>query len=288
MDRAAVMVLDTLSSVSILILLSLGLAVIFGMMRVINLAHGEFLMLGAYAAVLATRSGINIWVAMLVIAPLFVGLFGIVVEQCIIRFLYGRPVDTMLATWGLSLLTIGAVTTIFGNTVSGISSPLGGISVGSYRFSLYLIFLIAMAAALMVVGIAMLYSTRTGMVARAAMQNAAMASGLGVDSAKIYRNTFGIGAALSGLAGGLLAPISGVSPTMGSALLAKTFITVITGGAAIFAGTASAAGIFGILQEAVTILSTPVWGQVAILLGAIILIRIFPRGLSGKLTGNSR
>ena len=116
MDLALVLLLQMLSTVASLVLISLGLAVIFGMMRVINLAHGEFLMLGGYAAIIATNHGVNLWIAMLVVAPLVVGLIGVVVERLIIRPLYGRMIDTMLATWGLSLVLIGLVTTLFGNT----------------------------------------------------------------------------------------------------------------------------------------------------------------------------
>src|SRR5687768_16820032 len=133
MDLAAILALDVLNGVASLILLCTGLAVIFGMMRIINLAHGEFLMLGAYATVVSTNAGVNVWVAMLVVAPLFVGAVSLVVERCLIRFLYGRLVDTMLATWGLSLFIVGLVTTIYGNTIQGVPTPLGGFSIGAYR-----------------------------------------------------------------------------------------------------------------------------------------------------------
>jgi branched-subunit amino acid ABC-type transport system permease component len=107
-----IVALDVLNGISLLFLLCLGLAIIFGMMKIINLAHGEFIMLGAYATVISANAGVNIWIAMLVVAPLFVGLVGLIIERCLIRFLYGRLVDSMLATWGLSLLIIGIVTTI--------------------------------------------------------------------------------------------------------------------------------------------------------------------------------
>ena len=129
MDLAAIVGLNVLSGIASLVLISLGLAIIFGMMRIINLAHGEFLMLGAYATVLSTNHGVNIWISMLVISPLFVGLVGLFVERTLIRFLYGRLVDTMLATWGLSLFIVGLVTTIFGNTINGVPTPLGGFQV---------------------------------------------------------------------------------------------------------------------------------------------------------------
>ena len=127
MDLVAILVIEVLSGIASLALISIGLAVIFGMMRVINLAHGEFLMLGGYAAIVATNHGVNIWIAMLVVAPLVVGVIGVIAERTIIRFLYGRMIDTLLATWGLSLFFIGLVTTIFGTSVAGIRAPLGSV-----------------------------------------------------------------------------------------------------------------------------------------------------------------
>ncbi|MGH8431897.1 MAG: ABC transporter permease subunit, partial [Solimonas sp.] len=173
MDYFIILLLQIGSAIASLVLLSLGLAVIFGMMRVINLAHGEFLMLGGYAAITAYNQGVNLWVAMLVVAPVVVGLFGAIVERLVIRHLYGRLIDTMLATWGLSLAMIGFVTVVFGNTVSGISAPLGGLQIGAYRTGAYEIFLIGVAAVLLAAGWLVLRFTRLGLIARGTMQNAA-------------------------------------------------------------------------------------------------------------------
>ena len=137
MDLAVIVLDQILTSIASLVLISIGLAVIFGMMRVINLAHGEFIMLGGYTVVTAVNAGINLWLASLILAPLIVGAFGLVIERTIIRFLYGRMIDTMLATWGLSLALVGAVTMIFGNTTSGVSTPLGSMPVGRYELSNY-------------------------------------------------------------------------------------------------------------------------------------------------------
>jgi branched-subunit amino acid ABC-type transport system permease component len=262
--------------------LSLGLAIIFGMMRVINLAHGEFIMLGAYATVIAANNGVNIWIAMLVVSPLFVALVGIVVERCLIRYLYGRMIDTMLATWGLSLFLVGVITTIFGNTIKGVPAPLGGFAIGGYRASYYSLFLIAVALTLLVTVYLMLSRTKLGLIARGTMQNPEMAAALGVSPPRVYSVTFALGAALSGLAGGVLAPVSGVLPTMGVAYIAKTFITVIGGGASILTGTASAAALFGGINQSATFLTTPVIGEVALLVSAIVLLRILPQGLTGR------
>jgi len=281
-DLAAVLAIQVLYAIASLALISIGLAIIFGMMRVINLAHGEFLMLGGYAAIVATHLGVNIWLAMLVVAPLAVGLIGIVVERTIIRFLYGRMIDTMLATWGLSLFLIGVTTFIFGNTTVGISAPLGSLAIGRYRTSAYTLVVIAVTAVVLAGVYVVLRHTRLGLIARGTMQNANMAAALGVKPPRVYAVTFGVGAALSGLAGGVLAPVSGVFPTIGVAYIAKAFITVIGGGAAILAGTASAAALFGTINQIATFVTTPVFGEVALLAAAVVLIRLLPQGITGR------
>lgn len=282
MDIAIIVGLDVISGIASLVLISAGLAVIFGMMKIINLAHGEFLMLGAYATVLSVSAGVNIWLAMLVIAPVFVGLVGVIVERCLIQFLYGRLVDTMLATWGLSLVIVGGTTMIFGNTIVGVSSPLGGFKVGEYQSSLYTPFLAVMAILVMTGVWAVMRYTRAGLIARAVMQNPDMAATLGVNPAKVYMATFGAGAAMSGLAGGLLAPVAGVVPTMGAAYIAKAFITVVGGGTSILWGLISASGLFGFINQIAAFLTTPVFGEVILFVAAVVLIRMLPTGISGK------
>lgn len=274
--------LNVLTGIATLALMSLGLGVIYGMMRIINLAHGEFLMLGAYVTVVATNAGINIWLAMLVLSPLAVGVFGVVIERCVIRFLYGRTLDSMLATWGLSLFLMGAVTTLFGNTVKGVSAPLGSVSIGRYDTSAFLLFVLFLTIIVFAVLWATLRYSRFGLIVRATMQKPDMAAALGVAPQWVYMATFAIGAALTGLAGGILAPISGVSPSMGSAFIAKSFITVIGGGASIIAGTGLASVAFGLVNQVVTFVSTPVLGEVALLVAAVVMIRILPQGITAR------
>jgi branched-subunit amino acid ABC-type transport system permease component len=281
-DLVALLAIQVLYAVASLALISVGLAIIFGMMRVINLAHGEFLMLGGYAAIVATNHGISIWLSMLLIAPAVVGIIGVIVERTIIRFLYGRMIDTMLATWGLSLFLVGLTTAIFGNTTVGISAPLGSIEIGRYRTSAYTLFVIAVAAVVLAAIFAVLRWTRLGLIARGTMQNADMAAALGVNPPLVYAVTFGIGAALSGLAGAVLAPLSGVFPTIGVAYVAKSFITVIGGGAAILSGTVAASVLFGTINQFATLATTPVFGEVALLAAAIVLIRLLPQGITGR------
>jgi branched-chain amino acid transport system permease protein len=252
------------------------------MMKVINLAHGEFLMLGAYATIGAIRLGINLWVAIFVVAPLAVGLIGVVLERLVIRRLYGRMVDTMLATWGLSLLLVGIVTSLVGNTTAGVSTPLGNFAVGAYRVSAYTLVIIVVGAMLALAIRWLLTRTQLGLIARGTMQNPAMADALGISPGKVYSVTFAAGAALSGLAGGLVAPLTGVVPTMGAAFVAKSFITVIGGGPALLAGLVGASSLFGTINQAATFLTTPVFGEVALLLAAIVMLRLLPQGITGR------
>lgn len=267
-------------AIASLVLLSLGLAVIYGMMRVINLAQGEFVMLGAYTVILAAAHGWSLWVGMIA-APLVVGAIGVVVELGIIRFLYGRPLDTMLATWGLSLALIAVVTLVFGPTTEGVATPLGHLSIGDYAVAVYDLFVVGVAVASVALTGCLFRFTRIGLLARATMQNAAMVAALGTSPPRIYMLTFGFGSALAGLAGAVMAPLTGVVPTLGLAFIAKIFITVTVGGAAIFGGTLAAGAVFGAIESGVSFLSTPIYGQVAMLGCALVLLRIAPQGITG-------
>lgn len=282
MDLAAVILIQVLYAIASLVVISSGLAVIFGMMKVINLAHGEFMMLGAYATIEAIRVGINLWMAIFVVAPLAVGVIGIVLERIFIRHLYGRMVDTMLATWGLSLLLIGVVTSIAGNTTAGVSAPLGNFAIGAYSVSAYTLVIIAVGVVLALALRWVLLHTSLGLIARGTTQNPKMADALGINPGVVYSVTFAVGAALSGLAGGLLAPLTGVVPTMGGAFIAKAFITVIAGGPAILVGLISASALFGAINQIATFVTTPVLGEVALLVAAIIMLRLLPQGITGR------
>jgi branched-chain amino acid transport system permease protein len=281
-DFAAIVLIQVLYAIASLALISVGLAIIFGMMKVINFAHGEFLMLGGYAVILPVQAGVNLWVAMLVIAPLAVGAFGMLIERLIIRPLYGRVIETVLATWGLSLLMIGLASEVLVYYQEGTKPPLGSVAIGSYREAVYTFFVIVITVAVLGGVYLFLKRTRFGLIALGTMQNPAMAAALGVDTGRVYALTFGLGAALSGLAGAVLAPISGVVPIIGITYIAKAFITVICGGATVLAGTAAASVLFGTVNQVVTFLSTPVIGEVALLAAAVILLRLLPAGITGR------
>lgn len=282
MSQTLVTFIDFAYAIAFLVLISLGLALIFGMMGVVNLAHGEFIVLGAYAAIVSHQAGVPLWAAILIVPPVFVGLVGMAVERLVIRHLYGRLVDTMLATWGLSLLISGLLVTAFGNTTTGLPNPVGPVSIGDYQVGGYSLFIIGAAVGLLAATFLVLRLTRAGLVVRGAMQSAAIVSTLGYNPRRIYLCTFGAGAALSGLAGGILAPLTGITPVSGGQFIAKAFITVITGGASTLAGTGLASLLLGATSKTVEVLSTPVAGEIALLALAVVLLRLLPQGITGR------
>ncbi|MCY3769253.1 MAG: branched-chain amino acid ABC transporter permease [Gammaproteobacteria bacterium] len=282
MDQVAVNLAEVFYVIAVLVLISIGLAVVFGMMRVINLAHGEFLTLGGYAAIVSHGWGANIYVSMMVVAPLTVAVFGLIVERLIIRQLYGRLINTMLATWGLSLVMMGGFAMIFGNTTTGIASPIGGVTVGDYQISGYTLLVIAVALFVLGLVYMVLTGTRAGLIARGTMQNPEMSSAYGFNPSRIYMLTFAGGAALSGLAGGVLAPLVGLNPASGANYIAKAFITVISGGSSIVTGTIASTALYGTVSHVFTVLGSPVIGEIALLVAALILLKMLPTGISGR------
>ena len=281
-DTAFVSLFELAYTVATLALASAGLALIFGLMRVINLAHGEFIVLGGYTTIVAMRMGCNIWLAMLVVAPVVVGCFGLLVERLVIRWLYGRTVDTMLATWGLSLAISGGLSMIFGTTTTGVPNPIGSLSIGQYQVGGYSLFIIAVSTILLLALYLVLRFTRVGMIVRGAMQSADVTAALGHSPHRIYMLTFVVGSMVSGLAGGVLSPLVGLTPTAGGQFIAKAFITVITGGASVVAGTVSASVLLGTVAKVFELLTSPVVGEMALLIAAVILLRVLPQGITSR------
>ena len=282
MDLAFVILVEILYAITLLALISSGLAVVFGMMKVINLAHGEFMIMGGYATITAVNLGVNVFIAMLVIAPMIVGVIGLLVERIVIRHLYGRLVDTMLATWGLSLFFVGVVTMIFGNTTTSITTPIKGFAVGNYQINGYNFFIISLTAALLAAIYVLLKTTRLGLVARGTMQRSDMAAALGHSPDRIYMATFFCGSALSGLAGAALAPLVGLTPNSGLDYIAKAFITVVSGGPSLIFGLLSSSTLFGLVNQVFSFAVSPVIGEVALLVAAVILLRLLPKGVTSR------
>ena len=264
-----------------------GLAVIFGMMGVINLAHGEFIMCGAYVTASAARGGLPLPLAILT-GALVAGAVGMVVERLVIRHLYQRPLDSIIATWGISLIATQGVLIVLGSTMQGIGTPLGSIDVGGRSYSLYRLVLMACALGLLGGLYLLFYHSRFGVIARATIQKPQMVYALGVNTGRMYGLTFGLGAALAGLAGGLYAPTMTMVPTMGATFIVESFVTVVVGGADIFVGAAPAAAILALIKAGLTAWYGQLFGQIGLLVTVILVIRILPGGLSGWLKGTTR
>ncbi|MGY3451425.1 ABC transporter permease subunit [Bradyrhizobium sp. USDA 4353] len=263
-----------------LVLSACGLAVIFGMMGVINLAHGEFIMCGAYVTAATVHAGLPLPLGILcgTLASAFV---GVLVELLVIRHLYERPLDTIVATWGLSLIATQGTLILVGSTMAGVGTPFGSFQVGAYSYSIYRIVLFVAALAVLGALYALFNWTRFGVLARATIQVPHMAAALGVDTRLIYSLTFACGAGLAGLAGGLYAPTMTLVPTMGATFIMEAFVTVVIGGADVFLGTAPAGGILAIVKSVMTSWQGQLFGQIGLLIAVIIVVRVLPKGISG-------
>jgi branched-chain amino acid transport system permease protein len=265
-----------------LVLSACGLAVIFGMMGVINLAHGEFIMCGAYVTASTAHAGLPLPLAIMT-GAIVAALVGALVELVVIRHLYDRPLDTIVATWGLSLIATQGTLIMVGSTMAGVGTPFGSFQVGDYSYSIYRLVLFASALGVLG-GLYMLFNwTRFGVLARATIQVPHMAAALGVDTRLIYSLTFAFGAGLAGLAGGLYAPTMTLVPTMGATFIMEAFVTVVIGGADVFLGTAPAGGVLAVVKSAMTSWQGQLFGQIGLLVAVIIVVRVLPKGISGFL-----
>jgi branched-chain amino acid transport system permease protein len=264
---------------SFLVISCAGLAVIFGMMGIINLAHGEFIMCGAYVTAAAARAGAPLPLA-IACGALAAAAVGMALERTVMRHLYHRPLDSIIATWGISLIATQGVLIVLGPTMQGVGTPLGSMALGEQSYSIYRLVLFAASIGLLGSLYLVFYQTRFGVMARATIQRPAMARALGVDTKRIYGLTFGLGAGLAGLAGGLYAPTMTMVPTMGATFIVESFVTVVVGGADIFVGAAPAAAILAIIRASLTAWYGQLFGQIGLLVAVIVVIRLLPGGLS--------
>lgn len=264
-----------------LVLSAAGLAVIFGMMGIINLAHGEFIMCGAYVTVSTARMGLPLPIAMLC-GSLAAGLLGIVLERTIIHRLYHRPLDSIVATWGISLILVQGTLVVFGSSMPGISTPFSAFAVGDSTYSTYRMVLFGVAILVLAGLYLVFHHTKFGIHSRATIQAPSMAKAIGIDTGRMYTLTFGLGAALAGLAGALYAPTMSIVPTFGASFLVESFVTVVVGGADVFRNQPAAA-ILAVIKAALTGWQGQLIGQVGLLITVMVVIRILPQGLSGWL-----
>ena len=280
MEVFAASTLSALSLISILALVSIGMAIIFGMMNVINLAHGELLTIGAYTAALVTMLTGSFWIGLLV-APFVGAAAGLALEASIIRHLYRRPIDTIIATFGVSLIIQKSLELIFGPSPIAVGDPLPGlVDVFGAAYPLYRIFLICFGFAVVAIVIVVYNRSNLGLDLRSAIQNSGMASVLGVDVQRTYRIAFVTGAALAALAGALIAPITATVPGMGLTYLIKSFFVVIVGGMGSMLGVVTGSTFIGGFETAFSVQLGGAFPQALVLLLAILVVRLRPAGLA--------
>lgn len=271
--------LDALSYVLTLLLVTLGLVIIYGMMNIINMAHGELFLLGAYTVVALQAVGVPIWLGF-VAAPIVVGLAGVVIEQLVIRHVYGRPIDTILATWGLSIAIKQVIVILFGPAAISLSNPVpGSVSIVGVEYPAYRLVIMAVAALLALVTYLVVYRTSAGLQIRAVISNRAMAGSLGVNTRLMDRATFAVGAGLAGIAGAVMAPIMSVDPQMGVGFLIPAFLAVLVGGLNSLFGAVLGAGAIGGATSIFSAGMEQASAQIGVFLLAIIVIRLFPQGI---------
>ncbi len=271
--------LDVITTAAILFAVSAGLLIIFGVMKIINFAHGGFLTIGGYSALLVTTLGLNPWWS--IPFAFVIGFFcGMIVERLVMRPLYSRPLDAILATWGLGIIIGQLITLIFGREVQFVKSPISGAvdflgaSYSHYRLLLVLAS-IALALALTVV----LNGTRLGLQTRAVIMNEDLARGLGINSGLVRFITFSLGAGLASLAGALITPLTSVDPHLGVPWLVSAFMLVLVSGMSI-ASLAIACLVLGGAQVLVSTYGNPVLGGLTIVVLAALILRLRPQGFA--------
>jgi urea transport system permease protein len=270
--------LDILSSAAILFILSAGLLIIFGVMNILNFAHAALLSVGAYVALTVTQFGLSPWLAIpLSFATGF--LAGAIIEQTVMRWIYSRSLDAILAAWGLGLIIVQLITITYGRQIQFVETPLSGaISVFGETYSLYRLFLVGLAVLIGLSLTFLLKGTRLGLNTRAVIMNDDLAQALGINSALVRFLSFSIGSAVAAMAGALITPLSAVNPNMGFPWLISCFMIVLLSGSSLLSLALSAV-ILGGAQVLVSTFISPVAGGMTIVVLAAIILRIRPEGL---------
>src|ERR1700742_3210904 len=279
-----------LSLGSVLLLAAIGLAITFGVMGIINMAHGEMVMIGAYTTfvvqdLIRSHNPALFDYSLVIAVPLafiVAGTIGIIIERSIIRFLYGRPLQTLLATWGLSLVLQQAVRTIFGPNNREVGNPSwmsGAFDLGHITITYNRLWIIVFTLLVFVALLGLLRFTRLGLEMRAVTQNRAMAASMGIRTGRIDALTFGLGSGIAGIAGVALSQIDNVSPNLGQSYIIDSFMVVVFGGVGILWGTLVGAFTLGIANKFLEPVAGAVLGKIAILVLIILFIQKRPRGL---------
>jgi branched-chain amino acid transport system permease protein len=276
-------VLNIVTAGSVFFTVSIGLLVVLSIMRVVNLAHGAFLTLGGYAAVIVSDNGWNPWLAF-ALAPVAGFAMGLVTELLLVRRLYGRPLDTILATWGLAIVITQVISDRFGRSAHFVEEAISGdpLHIGEVYYSQYRLFMVVVAVALGAALMLVVRYTQMGTIARAVILNPDLAAALGINTNRANALTFAFGSALAAFAGALIVPMSSVDPNMGTPWVITAFMVVLAAGISL-----PALGLSAMLLAAGQVLATfyiaPVVGSVVVILLPILLMRFAPDGIAGLL-----
>jgi urea transport system permease protein len=267
-------ILNAISIVSILFVTTVGLALIFGVMGVVNLAHGEFLMIGAYVGFWCASQGLSPWFSLL-LAPLVLGLLAVVIEPILIRFLYGKTMESILATWGLGIILRQMVEIVFGKAIHQVPYPTNArILLEDVQYPVYRIVIMTVAVLLAAAFFWVQRKTNLGVNTRAVMNNPALASGLGINVNRVYWGAFALGSAITGLGGALVAPLVSAYPSMGLSFVASSFLAILAGGTGSLIGLVWSSSLLGTIDSVVSYLVDPVFGSILFILVAVAVMTL--------------
>ncbi len=276
-------------NIAFLLLAALGLMIILGVLDVINLAHGELIMLGAYITTLSYNEIHLPLLACVLLSVIGVALFGLALERTVIRRFYRDKLGALVATWGISLILSQGALILFGPSLVSVPLPQWTVGYGGYAFGGYRLMLFGVAVLVVWLAWWVFYRTRLGVWTRATMQNPEMAQALGISTRRIYMLTFAAGSALAGLTGALYAPTTTIVPLMGTTFVDVAFITVVVGGGTnpIVGALTSSAFLALISTPLSSVLGTFI-GRIGLLIASLVIIRFLPRGFSGYLRDAGR
>ena len=274
MDELALQLLNGVSSMATLGVAALGMGIVFGLMGVINLAHGEFMMLGAYAAVVVHQAGLSHWLSVAVAGAAMFGVGG-AIEAGLIRHIHRRPELTILATFGLAIVLRQVAELIFGKDLRTVPNPNPGATEAfGVLYPTYRYLVIVIALGIVIAVLAVFTRSRFGLKIRAVVAHSELAETVGIRTSRVNFLAFGIGAATAGMAGALLAPLGSVSPEMGRFYLPGAFLVVIAGGVGRMWSVLIGAAAVATVQTGVTHYVDAVWGQIAVLAMAVVVLQL--------------
>ncbi|WFU45195.1 branched-chain amino acid ABC transporter permease [Bradyrhizobium sp. CB82] len=279
MESALSATFDILSFGAVIVLVVLGLGIIAGMMGIFNFAHGEFVLLGAYATYLAYSFGLPVWLGMLG-APLVVAAIGFVLERLFIRHFYAAPIVAMLGTYALGLIIREGVRGLIGGLYITVPEPIvGSFTVGGVQLSRWRFAIVVITTAVVLASYLLLTRTSFGLRGRAALENPSLARASGISTSALYAVTFTFGAALAGLAGALVVPVFSLSADLGVRFLIEGFLAIMLGGIGSFEGSMVGAAVVGMLSAALPWAVAPVLADVLTFVIAIVFVKFKPGGL---------